>query len=317
MSQRLLRLKHNWRKMPPYWRQAVQILCFGYLLLVLCLSLLPIFFDGWARGSFGLSWLASAWASVFFFTFLGITTFLISIRRPQDELLESRVWYLFAVRNISDPTRQFVEQQIRKMAACCPRAEYKIRLLKVDTQSLAVEIEVEGDIVHQNMFHDCEMVDPEFRIWLTPDLVPEAVVGTGNPLAEILRSETIVGSNTAKHVNGTKRIFREAPHYDATVTLKIPPASVATHKFTYRLWCAASEGYFVSFRRFSEVVSVEIVNGSTEDLLFTGTRIAALDKQGERAAESIKIGAAQTGHLPPLGSFEPGEQFVLRWQRPS
>ena len=207
--------------------------------------------------NFDLSFLASAAEDLAFFLLVGIGTFVLSLRKPQDDELEARIGYVFSNRAQSDAAFAFVKEQVTKLASVQTHAQFDFHVKRYVPEYDAYWVEVSNTHTVQNLMADVDYHDPNFEICVYPDVIetPDRILGE----VTLIRLTPERGKpkdflDCAHTITYADKIFRKP------IDIMIDKNGRTTYELKYAGWCKVGECFHNEVRRFSENSNIRITN---------------------------------------------------------
>jgi hypothetical protein len=260
----LKKLKTWWDNLPPIHRYAIIVIGISYFFVVCITVLLTRYRENIAtlEGFFNAnnieSLAVSLWASILFFTVIGLATLLISIKRPENDIIENRVWYLFSSRNATDEARKYVVQRIHKFAAFASKGSIKFTIREFNEQINAYKIDVHDTYFLKNMLPYEDYVDEksELEVWGDKIDQPPKNELAGLSMARITKNdipEDLINEPVTISVKNGKYLRDD-------LCLRIDASGEATYEYKYWVWALAGECIVSSVNRYSENIKVTAQN---------------------------------------------------------
>lgn len=256
-----------WSARTPLQRYAFWVVSLAYLLTLF----VTVLVSGWGTyiaGPRGSSFFDSAnvtafalsmWANILFFTAVGLATLLISLKRPEHDILENRVWYLFSSRNATNAARQYIVERIHKFAAFASRGSitYAVREYNPDIQ--AYKVEVTNLLYLKNMLPYEQYVDKDVELEVWCDKIENP---PGGELGAVMMARIIKDDSPIELVPKVVpiRVTDPNPFFKDAYELTMGPSGSATYEYKYWVWALVTEGIVSQFNRYSENITVKLEN---------------------------------------------------------
>lgn len=264
------------------------------------------------RYNFYISFFASSLENLIFFILIGLSIAIYSLRRPESELLENRIWYLYSSEHATDESLQYNKNQIKKLAAFCKSATGKITITDYNPSMNAYRIEVEKRYTLQNMFKDRDYEDV-IDISISPDSIEsdQLEMNLGGVPSKImgevhLFQTTVIGEAPVKHNEKVIKITDQ--DYKTKIGIRIPANGTTEYEFNYWMWCLVGEPNVTQVLRYTETLKTTIVNH------WDGKAVISLKGQ-EGPVEFLEHNAQLD--LEERKKFTPADNLTFWWRDPN
>ena len=201
----------------------------------------------------------SLWSALIVFVFIGIATLIVGIRKPEDDVIESRLRYLFTGEGVTQSVMSYNKEQVTKLSAFSTRGTIAIHVEEVSDSDGGFRIDVESTEILQNGFHNHPYVDEDFRIFVGADRV-----GNHETIGGINRVEftSEIAEGPSKLIDTRVVLTKDVPKYKGSVTMEIEPNGTICYSVQYWIWCDQKEGFNIRNYRYSEGNEILLYNQS-------------------------------------------------------
>ena len=258
---------------------------------------------------FWTSFLASYAQDILFFILIGAAVWFYGMRRPQSEILDSRIWYLYSSDHATDDALKYNGEQIKKLAAFAISSESHITVTGYNADMKAYKVYFRRCSILQNLFEDREYMDT-ISIKIEPDVIPSlhSVKGIEDCNGELtLVQTTVLGDSHGpkRHIKHPMKIKKSA--LEKEVELAIPKNGRTMFEFEFWLWCLVGEGQWIRVLRYTEELVVSISNKSE-------IRVAISQEGQEGKLEIIEPRADY--NFEKRSPFAPTDTMTFWWREP-
>jgi len=209
-------------------------------------------------------------AGVIAFALLGAFTFVVSLRKPDEDPIADRIAYLYSARLAgSPPTKKYLTEQLMLLGATVRGAQSLYNFLEIDASGTAVRVNVRISMTIVNMMkRDTYKQNMLLRVGL------DLVAGHEHNMGAMLRVET-----TPCHLDG--HFGRKVIHLDQStpltesngkyeyrdeIELTIPPHGELLYEYEYEGWVRCEDNFWTGVNRFAELLTVRVVNLTAKPL---------------------------------------------------
>lgn len=285
------------------WRYPIKVVTWVLVIFVLLVAALTSFSTAIVEripDSFLLgtednfdAWLVSLWSSIIFFATIGVTSLLIGLHRPQDDIIESRLSYLFSSPKVTPKAMAYNKEQINKLSVFCSHVELRVFIEDIAADGKGFRVEIESRQILQNSLHNHDYVDEDIHFDVSADPIGEEEI-----IGEVKQIQ-LSSDSDKKLIWSSDRVFitKSEPNFSKMIPLEVKANSAACLTAQYWLWCAANEGCYLDTRRYCEDVSARIVNRTSKRLTYTFA--------------SHDTGIPGSGENQTSGDLNPGESKQL------
>jgi hypothetical protein len=292
----------------------VLVKAYGAVILLALLMLLAVKFD-FNFHVFSVeaakSFTISLWASIVFFTFIGVASFIIGIKRPQDELLEARLWYLFAGEHATTTSREYIKGEVRRMGAFSKSGSISIIVKSYDEDIDAYKVEFKNTFHLFNMFFDQDYKN-DVDIEVYPDKVEKDVLGAVTSIVTQTGDDKLI-----RHLGemGSEDITKESGKFARWVSINIERNGSASYGYDFWMYCKTEEDVVLEVNRYSEELDVYVSNAMQEDFEIVVKVDGKLDRKGVMVGKSkeLKIAKGKTITADKSLDLCPGEKYNLHF----
>lgn len=212
---------------------------------------------------------SSVVGSLIFFTFVGAGIFLITLRRPHEDILENRIRYVFRNVNLSPSLWEYVRTTIVRAAAVAMKVDVTMTVGEYNESidSFRTTFRYEHKIL--NLLHDINYVDNDVEVTVfTEDTLKDTFPDYSGPLGEILMIRSTKKNNPPHdHIDSPIILYDD---YRSFITLEIDPDSTLTHERYYWLYTRSGEPYSYEAVRYCLNLTFRLRNRSGMTLVFSG-----------------------------------------------
>ena len=259
---------------------------------------------------FSVSFLASYLQDIIFFSLIGAAAWFYGMRRPQSEILDSRIWYLYSSPHATDDALKYNREQIEKLAAFGKSSESHITVTDYDSAIKAYKVHFIRRSIFQNLFEDREYRD-SISIRIEPDVIPSLhrVEGIEHSNGElVLVQSTVLGDShdgPKRHITHPIKIKQSA--LEREVELTIQENGSIMFEFEFWLWCLVGESQWIRVLRYTKELKIDISNKSK-------TRVAISQEGQEGKLEIIEPDAKYD--FKKRFKFKPTDTMTFWWREP-
>lgn len=201
-------------------------------------------------------------AGILAFAMLGVFTFLVSVKRPEEERLDERIAFLFSARgNGSDQVTKYLQEQVMLLGAVAKYANFKISLLETSTDRRHVKVLMQTEMRIVNMMmHDAYRQKMPLKIGISK------LENWNQDLGSVISASTQsfdqngLCSSAVTWINKPYRLTNHSPKMEMDVMLDIPPSGELYYKYSVESWSTIEDGYLCRANRFAEKINIEIQN---------------------------------------------------------
>ncbi len=261
-------------RIPASWRYPIKVLSFVVGIVFLCL-LVATFKRNAIAGSFSSAFifgtvqnfeafLISLWSALAFFCAVGIAVLVIGYRRPEDDIIEARLSYLFSSSKFTSDVQEYTKNQVTKLSAFCESMDMKFFILEARSASNDFKMSTEGTLVFQNCFHNHPYADQADHLVVFADEIEGE-----NTLGMVESARIFAPEGIAWELENRTLLTAADQRIKVQVPLKIGPDSRATFTYAHWTWNSGAEGYRFTTQRFCRKASATIENCSLDPLTVT------------------------------------------------
>lgn len=268
-----LELRLRWANVSPSVRRAVRGMLIALLFSLAILA--GCYFSVWYKHPDAaaitpdrvVAFLDAVLAGIAAFVLIGAFTFIVSIRKPEEEGLAERISYLYSARHDETPgASEYLKRQVTLLGATAKRAEatYTVAEVSPDQTMVRMVANVVIDIVN--------MMKLDTYVQDMPLIVGgDALEGfNGDALGWVRR----VTTQPMRHGHGYGQIHhhiqREVkltntnPIYKQNIKLEIPPGGELRYEYAFEVWQKPSDDIWFTPNRYCERVIVKIHNNTAD-----------------------------------------------------
>jgi hypothetical protein len=204
-------------------------------------------------------------ANLVFFLFVGAAGIYITSRRPHEDNINSRVWYVFR-HSISPDLANFLLDQVRTLAAISRNVDVNLTVTNYIEDIKCYELYCYQKYTLLNLLHDVPYVDNNYPVSIFTD--KNKLPGYDRKLATLKFARTTKkGCSPVDHLGLDKKEIDIFDDYIGTIKMEIDSASTggidaSTTEFEMRFWGLWKAGgeFFWRAREYAEDVSVTLKN---------------------------------------------------------
>lgn len=186
---------------------------------------------------FSTSYAASSLDSFVFFILIGLVLAVISLKRPQEESLSTKVEYIFP-ESKDVPLNSYLQEQISALACISPITERTITIQEVSECKRFVRILIKSHSVIKNIHNNHEYINKkaQFNLGCTEPFVEKDILGEALDVSVMYR---IDGTQHTKHVlDDIIRLTPDKPTYSCTFGIKLDSEQQAIYQTSGWFWQA-------------------------------------------------------------------------------
>tara|TARA_Y100000588_G_C14232046_1_gene915692 strand:- start:362 stop:1243 length:882 start_codon:yes stop_codon:yes gene_type:complete len=221
--------------------------------------------------NFYSSFTASFIEDVIFFGVIGLSVFIYSVKRPENDPFESRIKFLANSQNLDGSAIKYLSDQARATLAYSDVTQIRIylRSYNPETSSITVSCSIESSI--RNMCKDVEfdMTDTKLKI-------DAGVIVHGN--YGLISHASIADENDPDHRSilvHDKIYYLENKKYEDEFKYTIRPNGKAIRSICFQIYYRINgdrkdeeSWFYINAERFTQNFNVEVVNEMGEELNF-------------------------------------------------
>lgn len=210
--------------------------------------------DADSRDNFWISLSASFVEDLVFFLFIGGIGVYISLTRPGDEVIDSRIKYLFNASSVSESLHKHLTARIKPLGIFSDHYKTTITYTEYNKALDAAKAVVEVERRLVNMFRDVPHRSEPQRVSILTDKVGTETTEQGQFLdcciVEPNRTRRLLKAPVSVLPSG----LQEQYHID------VPSDGWVTFTYRFWVWHKNKQEYSLEVLRFSETVEVLVVN---------------------------------------------------------
>lgn len=219
---------------------------------------------------FSISYAASAFDSLVFFIFVGAVLTIITLRRPEEEKLATKVDFIFPGAESKPRLSTFLQQRISALACISPKTTRRIIIQDVidikdehgQIIDKAVKILTKTHCLIENIHNNHEYATDEmsFGMTLDPIVIENGINGEVHDISITKHVENNAESAPEHQLNGTHQILGTNLKYHKSFSLKLSPKQKAVYQTSAWIWQPISKVVSFNPPRFTEKQSITIFN---------------------------------------------------------
>ena len=196
-------------------------------------SILPNRLD---PSDFSVSYAASSLDSFVFFILIGLVLAIISLKKPQEENLTTKIEYIFPGSK-GTPLTEFLKDGVSKLACISPITERTITLQEFSKCGKFVKVLIKSHSVIKNLHNNHEYRQKAAKFMLSavpPHPENEEVLGEAHDASVIY---TMNGTKHTKHViNNVVRLTKDSPEYSKNFNIRLDSEQTAIYQTSGWMW---------------------------------------------------------------------------------
>lgn len=196
-----------------------------------------------------------------FFVLIGGVAIVMTLARPQNEILEQRVRYMFNSKRVTPGAYAHIRNELKSLGVFSPICRYVITYTEFNPSIDAVKAVVQSDRIIANMFKNEDFVqeDAEYAVHTDPVSPPGGVRG------ELLFAAIETPNGRLDVID--KPIAVKGDSLKQSARISIPPDDEVKFTIKYWVWHKVGEAYAVTPKRYSEVFDIKVVNATDHVLV--------------------------------------------------
>ena len=203
------------------------------------------------------AFLITVWGSVVFFYLIGIASVVVGLHELRDDIIESRLLYLFSSDKLSRGAMEHNTAAVTKLSAFCTSSDTHFYIEDIEQTSGCFKIEVESNQVVQNSFHNHPHVDEDVHLEVFADPVNHAdLIGE----IKIIKLQKSLEFDPVYRLDQRISLTNEKPTFAKPIPMVIDANGNIQFSYLYWIWCSAKEGYNFTTTRYCENVRACLTN---------------------------------------------------------
>ncbi|QGP80724.1 hypothetical protein [Sphingobium sp. CAP-1] len=250
--------------------------------------------DGALLDGFWVSLAASFLEDMAFFILVGVIGLYLSLQKPDEDLFESRIKYLFNASGVNDKLRIFLVEKVAPLGIFSTRYRTSIDFTSYDEKLGAVKAVFHVERVLTNMFKDRSFDRERQGFNIVTDQVGDATQLQGM----LLGAWTGGGARDEQFIIEPKEIY--GLRHDEEVYVNVPPNGHVVFNYKFWVWYKIGESYYLDTLRYSQNAEVFVSN-------HTDVNVSLLDN----ANGQQRVLTPKASHLYNLGEITSGQKEVF------
>lgn len=261
----------------------------------------------WKPSNFSISYAASALDSLIFFTVVGLAITVISIKRPEEEKLATKIEYIFPDADADSTLGRFLANKISSLACISPVTSRIITIKEISEENETVKVMSRTNCIIKNIHnnHHYATDSMSFGVKSDPVKVDGDLIGEVNDISIFSNLED--PSKNQHILSGAYPITTSSPEFSETFSLKLSPGEVVSYQTSAWLWQPIKESLRFTPPRYTESQDVTIHN---ETLYAIDFRVGIPND----ADVSFQIQPGRS-HNFKVGSCTPGEKIIVHFEK--
>ena len=239
--------------------------------------------------------LITLWGSVAFFLLIGIASVFVGLHEPRDDIIESRLLYLFSSNKVSPGAMEHNKAAVTKLSAFCTSSETEFFIEEINEEFDCFKVEVNSKQVLQNGFHNHPHVDDDVHLTVYADPVEEIDV-VGEIKSIMLMKSLDFGPEW--RLPERVSLTSDDPVFANPIPMQIDANGSLHFSYQYWIWCNNSKGYSFGTSRFCENASATLTNR-------TDRQICLDFRVDDRQIRNLTLKAGQSCELVSNTVFTP------------
>jgi hypothetical protein len=265
----------------------------------------------WAPSDFSVSYAASALDSLIFFTVVGLAITFISIKRPEEEKLATKIEYIFPDADSDSALGKFLANKVSALACISPITERTITIQEISEAHGAIKVLSKTNCVIKNIHNNHHYATDSMSYGVKLDLVEidSPILGEVNDISVLFDLHD--PSKNRRIINGTHPLTKSNPEFKETFSLKLEPGETASYLTSAWIWQPISDSVRFIPPRYTETQNVKLCN-DTQHVIDIRVGIP----NDEDVEFQIQPGRS---HEFKVGACVPGEKVILHfdnWKLP-
>ena len=206
-----------WKEIPQHTRRGIRLVAVAFTVLGILFFVIFLYNRPYIANnlpSFTLSFVASLGVSLVVFAILGFTVFRINIQRPQDEILPTKLWYLFSGKNATRAVMKHNEQLVNKLGAFSDAGAVKIFVKSYEPAYKAYRVEVRLRYNIKSLFHN-----HNYRDKINVEIDTDKVTTSDNILGGVSIIRITQNGEIIDHLRNPVDITTAHPKYSRDIEL--------------------------------------------------------------------------------------------------
>ncbi|MBB1363912.1 hypothetical protein H5125_17365 [Shewanella sp. SR44-4] len=219
---------------------------------------------------FSVSYAASAFDSLVFFILVGSVLTVLTLRRPEEEKLATKVDFIFPGAEDRPRLSKYLQDQITSLACISPKTSRRIVIQDVleinDPESgkseLAVKVLTKTYCLIENIHNNHEYATDKmaFGMTLDPIKIENGIHGEVHDISITKHIENSSEAYPEHQLNGTHQILAGNLKYYKTFALKLAKKQKAAYQTSSWMWQPINKGLSFNPPRFTELQCITIIN---------------------------------------------------------
>jgi len=226
-----------------------------------------------------ISIIAGYASNVLFFAAVGLLLFLFSLRRPENETLDSRIRFLFSSRDLPSAFIEYCKAQVHRMAGACTYVTKNIIVMDRDDKSNSYKVFVEYTYRIRNLFRD-DICEDRFFIFVSPDKIADLKIQ-----GEVLECSLTVKDRVDRYVSQPVSIIDD---FEREIHLRLAPNEEAEVHWRFWIWMAIGQEHYTEQRRYVERFTLMIEN-MTHNTIFISDNSKLTPRIGIKKGDKIVL----------------------------
>lgn len=262
--------------------------------------------SGWNASNFSISYAASALDSLIFFTVVGLAITIISIKRPEEEKLATKIEYIFPDADSDSPLGKFLGNKISALACISPITERTIIIQEISEAFGAIKVMSKTNCVIKNIHNNHHYATDSMSYGVKLDLVEidSPLLGEVNDISVLFDLHD--PSKNRRILNGTQPLTKANPEFSETFSLKLEPGETASYLTAAWIWQPITDTVRFTPPRYTEAQSVKLCN-ETQHVI--DIRVGIPNDEDEMF--QIQPGRM---HEFEVGACVPGEKIIVHFE---
>ncbi|BBD97934.1 hypothetical protein SAMIE_1014350 [Sphingobium amiense] len=275
---------------------SIGIVIFGVATLIVAIKAASLpYGDGQLLAGFWVSLAASFLEDMAFFALIGVIGLYLSLQRPDKDIFDSRIKYLFNANGVNDRLRAFLIEKVAPLGIFSTRYKTSIDFMAYDEKLDAIKAVFHVERVLTNMFKDRAFERERQGFNIVTDEVGDPAQLQG----VLLAAWTGTGRRDEQFIVEPKEIY--GPRHDEEVYINVPPNGEVTFNYRFWIWHKISESYHLDTLRYSQMAEVFVSNRSDVTMTLV---------DGKTGQERVLTPKAT--HLYELGEIPSGQREVFK-----
>lgn len=207
-----------------------------------------------------VSLVSSFWEDAVFLLCVGIFATLITIGRPEKEIIQNRIKWFFNGKNVSEEVLSHLVKELKKAGIYSTSYKTTIIYSQIDTEKEKIKATIQSDRIIKNMFSD-----QKFPNEIIPFKIGTDRIGPETEVQGEFLSWYIGASGLPKHSsNPPIQIFHDG--HEGEVSFDIDGDAEVIFGYRFWLWHKLGEPYSVVPAKYAERIELLIVNSCDSSL---------------------------------------------------